>query len=85
MRVRVEEEQPGPSLLYREQAGLPRRCSSEGQASNSRVPAGGGEGEEGRAALGTRLRPLKQREDSVVQTAGSPQTEPVFRVDHRCY
>jgi len=88
VRVGVEEGQPGPSLLFRGQAGLPRSFevdSAEGQASNSRVPAGGGEGEEGRAALGTRLRPLKQREDRVVQAAGSPQTEPVFGVDHPCY
>jgi len=62
-----------------------RRCSSKGQASNRRVPARGGAGEEGRAALGTRLPPLKQQEDSVVQTAGSPQTEPVIRVDHHSY
>jgi len=69
MRVRVEEEQQGPSSLFRRQAGLPRHCSSEEQASNSRVPTGGGEGEAGRTALGMRLCPLKQREDSVVQVA----------------
>ena len=85
VRVGVEEGQPGPSSLFRGQAGLPPSCSAEGQASSSRVPTGGGEGEEGRAALGTRLRPLKQQEDSVVQAAGSLQTEPVFGVDHCCY
>ena len=85
VRVGLEEGQPGPSLLFQGQAGLPRRCSSEGQVSNSRVPVGVRGEEEGRAALGRRLRPLKQREDSVVQAAGSTQTEPVFGVDHPCY
>ena len=29
--------------------------------------------------------PTNNGEDSVVQAAGPPQTEPVFRVDHHCY
>jgi len=33
----------GTTRPVRGQAGLPRRCSSEEQTSNSRVPAGGGE------------------------------------------
>ena len=71
------------SVLLFQGAGEQEQQSNQqtrGHAQRGANPRRGRRGR-GRAAQCRWLRPHKQREDSVMQAAGPPQTEPVFRVD----